>query len=244
MLEALSNSQLVIVFFIILSAYIVRGITGFGSGLIAIPLLALMLPISLVVPMVGLLDYSASLGHVVKLRKDIQWRHISVLLPFSLLGVLLAMYLFNTIDAHLLKKFLGGFILFYALYTLLSIKTHSYKSYFWAIPSGLLGAFIGTLFGTGGPFYIIYLQLQGLGKTAFRATIAIIFLLDGSVRITAYGFNGFYTEKLLLVLSICFPIMLIAMYIGGHIHTNISHKKIQKIIAIILLFSGSALLFY
>ena len=244
MLELLSVVELVIAFIILVIAFTVRGVTGFGSGLIAIPLLALMLPISVVVPMVGLLDYTAALGHGVKLRSDIRWKLILPLLPFTLIGVLLALYLFNTLDPELLKQFLGGFIILYALYALLTIKPHTHSSFFWAVPGGVIGGLISTLFGTGGPFYVIYLQLQGVGKATFRATIATIFFLDGSARITAYTLNGFYSPDVLLLIAVSLPIMILGMYIGGHIHTNISHQNIQKAIAVLLLFSGAALIFY
>ncbi|MCU7951464.1 MAG: sulfite exporter TauE/SafE family protein [gamma proteobacterium symbiont of Bathyaustriella thionipta] len=142
MLETLTNGQLISSFAIIIIAFTVRGITGFGSGLIAIPLLALMLPITVVVPLAGVLDYVAALAHGLKLRSEIRWQVILPLLPFSLLGVLLALYLFNTVDAQLLKHFLGGFIIIYALYTLLTIKPKTHSSLFWAIPGGTLGCLI------------------------------------------------------------------------------------------------------
>lgn len=242
MLDILTTTQIVAAFIIILTAFTVRGITGFGSGLIAIPLLVLMLPVSVVVPVVGLLDYSSALAHGLKLRSDIQWKQILFLFPFSLLGVSLALYIFNTVDAQVLKKFLGGFIICYALYSLFSIKPHTHKSHFWAVPGGILGGLISTLFGTGGPFYVIYLQLQGLGKTTFRASIATILFLDGSARIIAYTVNGFYTIEILGLIALSLPIVVVGMTLGGHIHTNISHQTIQKGIGVLLLFSGSALM--
>ena len=51
----------ILVLFIVLSAYLVRGITGFGSGLIAVPLLALSHPLQFAVPLVLALDFTASL---------------------------------------------------------------------------------------------------------------------------------------------------------------------------------------
>ena len=45
---------------VVLLAYWVRGMAGFGSGLIAVPLLTLMWPVTLVVPVVVALDYLGS----------------------------------------------------------------------------------------------------------------------------------------------------------------------------------------
>lgn len=243
MLESLSQLQLISAFFILVTAYVLRGITGFGSGLIAIPLLALMLPISVVVPAVSILDYTASLSHGLKHRRNIQWRQLLPLLPFTLLGILLALYLFNTLDAQLLKQFLGAFLITYALYTLITVKLPLHNSRLWAVPGGILGGLISTLFGTGGPFYVIYFQLHGLGKAAFRATIATILLLDGTTRIIAYYMSDFYNQETLILIAAGFPVMAISLYAGGHVHTNISHQTIQKGIGVLLLVSGGALLF-
>ncbi len=243
MFDGLTFFQFISGFVVILIAFIVRGITGFGSGLIAIPLLALMLPITIAVPMLGLLDYLAALSHGIKLRSEIRWKQIIILLPFSLLGVLLALYIFNTMDAFLLKKFLGLFVILYGLYSLNTIKLHTNSSNLWAIPGGIFGAMIGTLFGTGGPFYVIYLQLQGFTKATFRATIAVIFLLDGSARLITYYFNNFYNSDVLWLFALGLPVMILGMYIGEHVHTNISVQTIKKGISILLLLSGSALFF-
>ncbi len=242
MFESLSAPELALAAVIIVAAFFVRGIAGFGSGLIAIPLLAQMLPLSVVVPLVGLLDYIASSSHGVKHRQAISWRDIYPLLPFTFAGVLTALYLFHTLEGDLLRKALGGFIVLYALYTLLSSGPGFRGSRWWAIPGGALGGLIGTLFGTGGPFYVIYLRLRHLDKTAFRATIAIVFLIDGSSRIAGYFFSGFYTGETMYLLAAAFPIMVVGMYIGGHVHTTISQQTFQRAIGLLLVGSGLALL--
>jgi uncharacterized membrane protein YfcA len=43
-------------------AYLVRGVAGFGSGLIAVPLLSLAAPVPAVVPLVVALDYIGSVS--------------------------------------------------------------------------------------------------------------------------------------------------------------------------------------
>jgi uncharacterized membrane protein YfcA len=242
MFESLSLVQLTLAALIIVVAYFVRGIAGFGSGLIAIPLLANMLPLSVVVPLVGLLDYLASTSHGVKHRQSISWGDIFPLLPFTLAGVLTALYLFHTVDADLLRKALGGFIVLYAFYTLLSSGPGFHGRRWWAIPAGTFGGLVGTLFGTGGPFYVIYMGLRHLDKTAFRATIATVFLLDGASRIVGYFFSGFYTGETMYLLAAALPIMIIGMYIGGHVHTTISQRTFQRAIGVLLVGSGMVLL--
>lgn len=242
MLQALSTSQLLIAAVVIAGAYFVRGLAGFGSGLIAIPLLALMLPLSVAVPLVVLLDYLASSSHGIRHRELIHWRDLLPLLPFSLAGVVLALFLFKQIDAVLLGKALGAFIILFALYTLSSLAPRQQGGRLWAIPAGSLGGLIGTLFGTGGPFYVIYLKLRGLEKSDFRATFAMIFLLDGAGRLIGYLVSGFYDLDVMLLIAASVPIMMIGMYLGGHVHAEISQQTFQRTISLLLIGSGLALL--
>jgi len=244
MFESLTLSELLFGFVILVTAYVVRGITGFGSGLIAIPLLALILPITIVVPMIGLVDYIAALAHGVNHRRSIQWREVAPLLPFTLIGVLSALYIFKTVDGDLLKRILGGFVLLYAIYSLFGRNPNGRLSRKWSVIGGGFGGLVSTLFGTGGPFYVIYLQLRGLDKTAFRATIATIFMLEGGARIIGYSLSGFYSVDTLTLVVVALPVMALAMYVGGHIHTNISQESFKRAIGMVLLGSGAALLIH
>ena len=243
MLDELSTIEVLVTAAIIALAYLIRGVAGFGSGLIAIPFLALMLPLTMVVPLVVFLDYVSSASHGVKNRNEIQWREIFPLLPFALLGVVTALYLFKAVDTHLLTKCLGGFILMYALYSLLAKNTGKEGSRLWVILAGGFGGLIGTLFGTGGPFYVFFLKHRGLTKTQFRATFAMIFLLDGASRLAGYIYLGFYTPDLLLVLATSLPVMAVGLYVGGQIHTTLSQKTFQTVISVLLMISGTSLVF-
>ena len=233
----------VLIFLIIVAAYTIRGVVGFGSGLIAIPFLVLFLPLQVAVILIALLDYLASLTHGVQGRQGIAWRLVWPLLPFNIIGVLLAVYIFQKADFVLLVKILAVLIFIYAIYYLLGLKPKAHTSRTWAAPAGILGSMIGTLFGTGGPFYVIYLQLQGLDKSTFRATFASIFLIDGMLRISSYFFSGLITHHILTLFVISLPVMLLSLYIGEHIHTNLSQRTFQRVIGLLLLLSSMTLFF-
>lgn len=226
---------------IIFLAYLVRGICGFGSGLIAIPVLSLMFPLKVAVPLVVMLDYLASAGHGVSLRQSIQWREIARLIVPALFGVSAGLLIFHKVDAELLTRLLGGFVFLYALYALWGPEMPR-ASRWWALPAAFSGGAVGTLFGTGGPFYVTYLKARQLDKTAFRATFACIFILDGAARVTGYVGTAVVDIQLLFLLAMSLPVMILGMYLGGKIHTSLSAEIFTRAISILLLVSGASLM--
>jgi uncharacterized membrane protein YfcA len=214
---------------ILLLAYWVRGMAGFGSGLIAVPLLTLLWPVTVVVPLVVALDYLGSAGQGVKNVEQVAWREQLWLIPFMVMST------------AILARILGAFVIVYAIYQMLPLPelrgSRAAASY-----CGLLGGLVGTLFGTGGPFYVIYLNLRGLERLAFRATFAMNFLIDGGVRLAAFAAAGLFGRQTLGYLLAALPIAGAGLYVGGRIQTGLSQRTFQIVIRVLLLTSGLALL--
>jgi uncharacterized membrane protein YfcA len=243
MLADISLPALIYGLAVIGAAYFVRGITGFGSALIAIPLLLLIhVPIDTVVPVVVLLDYVGSAMQGLKNRRAIVWRHIWPTLPFMVIGVATALYTFHAVDALVLTKALAVFIIMFALYQLLAREPRKSELALWAVPAGGFGGFAGTLFGTGGPFYVAYLQLRGLDKSAFRATFATLYLIDGGNRLFGYLAIGLINSEVLTYSAVFLPVMAISLYAGGHVHVKIGPDAFKRGISLLLVVSGIALL--
>jgi uncharacterized membrane protein YfcA len=141
----------------------------------------------------------------------------------------------------MLSVALGGFIILFAIYQLLPMKLGQANRVI-SVPSGFFGGFVGTLFGTGGPFYVIYLNLRHLDKNSFRATFATIFLIDGAMRLAGYAMKGFYTLEMLSYLALAVPVAGIGLFFGGRIHTALGRDTFVRLISVLLLGSGTALL--
>ncbi len=242
MLATLTPVQLAACAAILATAYLARGVTGFASGLIAVPLLALLLPLTLVVPLIVTLDYLASISQGIHSRQHIRWREIVTIIPFSLMGVAIALLFLSRSDALYLTKALGLFVILFALFTLSGYKPKAKSARAWGVLAGISGGVIGTLFGTGGPFYATYFKARGLGKSAFRATFAAIFLLDGSGRLLGYASSGFLTAAFFTLLLAALPIAGIFLYIGGRVHTKLTESDFERAISVLLIVSGSVLL--
>ena len=226
---------------IIFFAYTVKGLSGFGCGLIAIPLLAFIFPLTFIVPVLGLLSYSGTIMQSVQLRKQVSWRDMLPLIPFSLLGIVIAVWLLVNVESNDLIMALGIFVLLYSVYSLLPLLVHTGGRQ-WAIVAGFGGGMVGALFGTGGPFYVVYLKLRQLGKSQFRATIAMIFLFDGGARMTGYALNGLFTSQVLWLVLTLLPVLFAGMYVGHHLHFKINQQRFNQVISILLMVSGIMLI--
>lgn len=226
---------------VLLFAYFIRGIAGFGSALIAVPFLALRLPLAIVVPLIALLDYVASLTQGIRDRSHIRWPELWPLLPFTVLGVVTGLLLHRIGNPAALTKGLGAFISLYALYALLPLSNLSGPRW-WAVPAGYLGGTVGALFGTGGPFYVIYLTLRQADKFGFRATAATIFLFDGGCRLVGFTLSGMFQRSILLAAVASLPLVAVGLRFGNRIHLTITPKNFMRLICVILLGSGLALL--
>ncbi len=226
---------------VLLFAYFVRGIAGFGSGLIAVPLLTLVSPVTAVVPVVVSLDYIGSASQSVRNLRDIAWREQVVLVPFMLVGIVAGLYLLTGLPTWVLRKTLGAFVIAFGVYQLLPLRP-ARGSRVAASYCGVLGGLLGTLFGTGGPFYAIYLNLRALDRNAFRATFALNFLIDGGVRLVAYAVMGLLNRDTLTHLLAGLPMVAIGLYAGGRIQTGLSQRTFVQIVSLLLLGSGAALL--
>ena len=227
---------------VLLLAYFIRGIAGFGSGLIAVPLLALMFPLTLVVPFILLLDFTASLllGGF-NLRK-VRWDEAGPLIPFGLAGVALGTSLLVNLPKTPLLTGLAVFVLIFAIRSLLNLHGEKPVSRWWALPASLTGGTVGGLFGTGGPPYVIYLSHRIRDKGELRATFSGVIFLEGLFLIASFLAAGLLMKTdVWQSYTMGLPIALLALYGGSHVHTGLSQVQVTRLIGILLLLSSVSL---
>ncbi|MEY2341571.1 sulfite exporter TauE/SafE family protein [Acidithiobacillus sp. IBUN Pt1247-S3] len=225
--------------FIVFLAFYVRGVIGFGSGLISVALLTLLFPIKEVVPVVLLLDLLGSVLLGAYDFHEIRWPELRWLVPGSLLGLLVGAFILADSNAQDLTRFLGLFILAYVAYaTLLKPDKLPRLSLPWGLPLGTFGGVIGSLYGGGGPPIVAYLQMRHLDKRAFRATFQGIALTDNIVRGLMYFFLALLTGPLALGFLLLVPPTLLGLWAGNHLHFRINQKIFLRVTLIVLAIVG------
>jgi uncharacterized membrane protein YfcA len=231
----------VVIFF----AYLVRGVSGFGSALVAVPLLVHFLPLTFVVPWVVVMDTLAALVLARSGQRDghVRWTEIGWMVPASLVGIVIGIELLVNVDRGPLMLVLGLFVAAFGMRHLLGLHGKAPVSRSWALPAGMLGGGIGALFATGGPPMVIYLTHRLRDKAEFRATLSGLFLIDGALRTAGLALAGLlFQDHLGGYLLAGAPLMAAGLYAGNHIHLNLGQWQMEIAITLLLIASGVSLL--
>jgi uncharacterized protein len=238
----LPPESLAIAALIVAGAFVIFGITGFGSTIIAVPLLAHMLPLKFVIPMFVLLDFGAALRTGFKFHATIAKRELAWLVPCMLAGIAAGVFLLVSLPGDLILAALGLFVLGYGAYALSGREPALRLNRGWALPVGAFGGVISALFGAAGPLYVIYLGARGLDPAQVRATMAVVFLITTGTRITLFAAAGLFTQDGVLTASLVFAVpMLAGLWIGHHMQVTLSRRRLLQLIGALLILSGGSL---
>ena len=225
-------ADMVLVLCILMSAYFIRGITGFGSGLISVPLLALSQPLHFAIPVVLALDFTAS-------NKKANWSEIKVLLPAGMIGACIGAFALLTLPTKPVLVALGAFTMFVGFQNIFGLQPEGRLSRSWAIPAGLAGGGAGALFGVGSPPYIIYLTRRLQDKGEVRATFSWLIAIDGGFRLGLFLMAGLLLEpKLQIAYALGLLPMALGLYIGNKVHLDITSEGMLRVVGALLMLSG------
>ncbi len=223
-------------------AYIVFGIAGFGTALVAGPILILFLPLSKIVPLLVLLDFVAAFGNLLPSRREVARPELLRLLPCMALGCTLGVIFLLNLKSDVLLLLMGLFISAYAIYSLAVKIRPTQLAAGWAIPMGTVGGMFGALFGSGGFLYAIYLNSR-LPKDAARATQSALISCSTVVRLSLFLLAGVYAELPLLLLALCLlPAMALGLWIGRRLIMKLSRESFVRLVTWLVLASGIALI--
>lgn len=227
---------------IVLGAYVIFGITGFGSTMIALPLLAHLFPLKFAIPVVLLLDGVACARQGSRLRGDVYKQELVPMVPFLLAGMGAGAMLLVRISGDVLLPLLGACVALFGAYYVARHESAFTLRRAWAAPVGLFGGTISSLFGISGPVYVMYLVGRGAVPAQIRATMPVLFLFTVVTRIVLFSFVGLFNLDVLTTAALLAPVMFLGVYLGNRLHLSISREKTARLIGVLLFLNGAALI--
>ena len=146
-----STEVLVFAPLIVLLAYLIFGISGFGSTLIAVPLLAHILPLKFVIPVIVVLDCVGAFSMGFKLRASVWKAEFLPLLPFLVVGLLIGAFVLMNLSTQWLFAGLGIFVVIFGAYYTIDRKSMMRVPRWVGAPLGIIAGITSSAFGVGGP---------------------------------------------------------------------------------------------
>lgn len=239
-----ADFSLAVMFLTISTAYVIFGIAGFGTALVAGPVLVCYMPLSQAIALLVLLDCVAAFGKLARYHRHVVRSELVRLLPFMIVGSLAGITVLLNTDSEALLLMMGCFVTCYALYMLARPVRQRDLSVAWAAPLGVGGGLLGSLFGSGGFLYAIYLNGRIDAKEKASSTQSTLIGISTLVRLSMLTMAGMYADLKLLVTAIyLLPALVVGLWIGGHINLKMSRDAFTRLINVIVLVSGVTLIF-
>lgn len=228
---------------VILLAYFMFGVSGFGSSLVAVPLLSHLMPLQSAVMLALVLDLISAVGLSQKDRQHVRYDELKPIIPFALLGIVIGAAMLSRMPSGPLLFMLGFFVTVVAVRSLLLGPARQIVSRRWSALAGLAGGAASALFGTGGPAYMSYFGHRLDDRSELRATFSGLLVLDGGLRVVVFIASGlFFTSLNVQVLLAALPMMLLGLYFGQRAHKVLSNQQIKHLTTALLFVSGLSLL--
>lgn len=227
---------------VVFAGYVVLGITGFGSALIVVPLLAWKWPLPQVVALVLLLDLAAAALHGGLNAAQVRWRELGRLAPGLLLGSLLGLWLTGALPPRWPLLALGLFVAGCGWRALRAGESRSQWPQGWALGAGTLAGTVEMMFGTAGPLLVAWLAGRLTDVRAVRATTPVAIVASAALVLAMMAWAGPLRDPQpwLRCLVLLAP-ALAGVWVGHVLARRVAAATLKRCVCVLLIISGLVL---
>lgn len=211
-----------------------------GAGVVAVPLLALVMPVPLAVFLMLPLLLAMDIRTILYYRRHASLAELKRIVPAALAGIAAGGLLLGKLPPEALKLLLGCISILFALWHRLAPLLGGIRggAWLWGGISGLSS----TLIHAGGPPINIYLISRRLPKLTWLATAGFFFGAMNVTKLIPYLMTGQWTLDTFTVSLALLPVALLGTWLGKLIQGKISDKLFTTCCRVLLLASGLLLI--
>lgn len=220
-------------------AGLIQGLSGFGSALVAVPLLALLLPVETVVPLMAMLGTAISAFNLMHLHHAVRLNSVTRLLAGYLLGTPVGLYFLTRAPEAVILGSLGLFISGYALLSLAGRQPRAAWLREWRIGLGAISGALGAAFSTNGPPVILHVAAHTEWEAdRKKATLVVFFLISSGITVLAHGASGLVTGRILHWFLWSTPMLLAGTLTGIRIYRGLGEHDYRRLTFGLILATG------
>jgi uncharacterized membrane protein YfcA len=201
---------------VVFVATLVRSTFGFGEALIAVPLLALRIPIEVSAPLAVLLSVTVAGVAMAQDWQKVHVRSACWMVGATLFGIPLGVLMLTRLNPFHTKAALGVLIFLFAVYSLIGQRPiHLTRdSRAGLLVCGFFAGVLGGAYGLNGPPLVVYASMRRWSAQHFRATLQAYFLPASLITSVGYALAGLLTRSVTRYYLMSLPPALAAILLG------------------------------
>lgn len=232
----------IFLFIIVLLAYTIKSITGFGNTLVINSLFSFIRENKFITPVDLTLGLPTNIYMCFKDRKKLNYK---IVVPLSIavtIGNIPGIFLLHMLGDKLLKSILGLVLILLSTEMLTRDRKGSRPetinhNKFVIFAVGLISGLITGIYGIGA-LLAAYISRTSNGRGDYRANLCFVFVIDNIFRFILYCFSGIINKNILQLCLFLAPSVVIGMLIGARIDSKVDDKFIKKSVIVLLLITG------
>lgn len=237
----------------------IQSASGFGSALVAMPLLMHAMDPREASPTMALLSLLVSSFVLWRNRQSLDFARARGLILASVPGIPIGIFLLKTLPARWIHIALGSMLVAFSLWSLFFQKKHSSiepassdvapidlaakrrgKLAIWI--TGFSSGLLGGAYNTSGPPLVIYGSLQRLPPAEFKSVLSAYFICEGSILIVFQFATGLMTSAVAGNVLRLAPVMLLGIAGGFFVERVIPREHFARMVLVLLALLGIKLI--
>lgn len=223
----------------------VSGLAGFAFSAVAGAILLHVFPSREAVPLMMVCSVVIQIINLWALRQSIHWSGSIPLIAGGLLGIPIALHLLQSTDTHSLRLGFGFIVTLYAGYMLFrrpmaDVGSRAASRYAVAL-IGFGGGLVGGLTAMPGAVPTIWCDMRGMSKGGQRGLVQPFIAVMQVFAVALLLGQQSLSSKIALDLAVSAPAMLAGAALGILAFRHVNELAFRKIILVMLLLSGAAL---
>ncbi len=227
---------------VIFLATVIRSAFGFGEALIAVPLLALLMPVEVAAPLAVLVSITVAAVIVLedwhKIQRGGAWR----LVLSTLFGIPLGLLLLKAVPEAVVKAVLAVVILAFSAYCLARRTPAALHDDRLAWAFGFAAGVLGGAYGMNSPPLVVYGTLRRWSAEHFRATLQGYFLPASVLGLAGYWLAGLWVPAVTRYYLLSLPVTGASIVLGRLVNRRLAGPSFLRYVHIALLVIGATLL--
>jgi uncharacterized membrane protein YfcA len=222
-------------------ATLIRSAFGFGEALIAVPLLALLMPVEIAAPTAALVSITVAVVVLLQDWSDVDRPAVVRLIVSTVAGIPLGLVVLTKLPDPLVKGALGSLIVAFAAFSLMRHRQHHLADERRAWLFGFAAGVLGGAYGMNGPPLVVYGVLRGWEPQKFRATLQGYFLPASAAGMVGYSIAGLWTPTVTHFYVMSLPGVAAAIVAGRLLNRRMDAPRFFRYIYIGLVIVGGML---